>query len=194
MNISQWKNGDRTFFSLEVDDRLLVTNISNILVCCFVWNFILKPKTQNTTAKETFHFSLFFCLFSFSLASYFNILSQFHLIFTTIPTNSVPAPGYNLYKPSVLLPEPVCEVGLLCRLQPRTVRLDAAVAAAEPRQEPRPHHAPHLALRPRPHAPHHGHEPGHAGGGAAADRAQQEGPRRLPPRHHCHEIRGPVPG
>ena len=30
MNISQWKNGDRTFFSLEVDDRLLlmVTKIS----------------------------------------------------------------------------------------------------------------------------------------------------------------------
>ena len=24
MNISQWKNGDRTFFSLEVDDRLLL--------------------------------------------------------------------------------------------------------------------------------------------------------------------------
>ena len=26
MNISQWKNGDRTFFSLEVDDRLLLLN------------------------------------------------------------------------------------------------------------------------------------------------------------------------
>ena len=27
MNISQWKIGDRTFFSLEVDDRLLLVNI-----------------------------------------------------------------------------------------------------------------------------------------------------------------------
>ena len=26
MNISQWKIGDRTFFSLEVDDRLLLLN------------------------------------------------------------------------------------------------------------------------------------------------------------------------
>ena len=26
MNISQWKNGDRTFFSLEVHDRLLLIN------------------------------------------------------------------------------------------------------------------------------------------------------------------------
>ena len=28
MNISQWKNGDRTFFSLEVDDRLLLPNMN----------------------------------------------------------------------------------------------------------------------------------------------------------------------
>ena len=27
MNISQWKIGDRTFFSLEVDDRLLLMHI-----------------------------------------------------------------------------------------------------------------------------------------------------------------------
>ena len=27
MNISQWKIGDRTFFSLEVDDRLLLTRM-----------------------------------------------------------------------------------------------------------------------------------------------------------------------
>ena len=27
MNISQWKNGDRTFFSLEVDDQLLLLTI-----------------------------------------------------------------------------------------------------------------------------------------------------------------------
>merc|ERR1712155_243953 len=26
MNISQWKNGDRTFFSLEVDDQLLLAS------------------------------------------------------------------------------------------------------------------------------------------------------------------------
>ena len=28
MNILQWKNGDRTFFSLEVDDRLLLLHVS----------------------------------------------------------------------------------------------------------------------------------------------------------------------
>ena len=28
MNISQWKNGDRTFFSLEVDDRLLLSHLA----------------------------------------------------------------------------------------------------------------------------------------------------------------------
>ena len=27
MNISQWKNGDRPFFSLEVDDWLLLTGV-----------------------------------------------------------------------------------------------------------------------------------------------------------------------
>ena len=27
MIISQWKNGDRTFFSLEVDDRLLLFSV-----------------------------------------------------------------------------------------------------------------------------------------------------------------------
>ena len=30
MNISQWKIGDRTFFSLEVDDRLLL-----MFTCCW---------------------------------------------------------------------------------------------------------------------------------------------------------------
>ena len=28
MNISQWKIGDRTFFSLEVDDRLLLIYVA----------------------------------------------------------------------------------------------------------------------------------------------------------------------
>ena len=31
MNISQWKVGDRTFFSLEVDDRLLLTHNNTAL-------------------------------------------------------------------------------------------------------------------------------------------------------------------
>ena len=31
MNISQWKNGDRTFFSLEVDDRLLLTRVQFLM-------------------------------------------------------------------------------------------------------------------------------------------------------------------
>ena len=30
MNISQWKNGDRTFFSLEVDDRLLLMSTDSL--------------------------------------------------------------------------------------------------------------------------------------------------------------------
>ena len=32
MNISQWKNGDRTFFSLEVDDRLLLIEAFSVIV------------------------------------------------------------------------------------------------------------------------------------------------------------------
>ena len=31
MNISQWKIGDRTFFSLEVDDRLLLVDMYHVL-------------------------------------------------------------------------------------------------------------------------------------------------------------------
>ena len=32
MIISQWKNGDRTFFSLEVDDRLLLIYVARALL------------------------------------------------------------------------------------------------------------------------------------------------------------------
>ena len=35
MNISKWKNGDRTFFSLEFDDRLLLMGIHSSFTTFF---------------------------------------------------------------------------------------------------------------------------------------------------------------
>ena len=54
MNISQWKNGDRTFFSLEVDDRLLLfeavvtVNLTSLLVLTTL--FISVSKSLPPTA------------------------------------------------------------------------------------------------------------------------------------------------
>ena len=38
MIISQWKNGDRTFFSLEVDDRLLLIDIQCQVYLGLAWS------------------------------------------------------------------------------------------------------------------------------------------------------------
>ena len=46
MNISQWKNGDRTFFSLDVDDRLLL-----ILILINIYPQLLQihPRTSHSS-------------------------------------------------------------------------------------------------------------------------------------------------
>ena len=46
MNISQWKNGDRTFFSLEVDDRLL-------LLLALVGTFSMIVKSSRTFVSSS---------------------------------------------------------------------------------------------------------------------------------------------
>ena len=47
MNISQWKIGDRTFFSLEVHDRLLLLSISiSILLPALIFATTINPATS----------------------------------------------------------------------------------------------------------------------------------------------------
>ena len=58
MNISQWKNGDRTFFSLEVDDRLLLICISpqgagSALVVVATYSWCLRSTLAATDLPET---------------------------------------------------------------------------------------------------------------------------------------------
>ena len=52
MNISQWKNGDRTFFSLEVDDRLSLVGQSLIIEVLWFINPFLHCRWDLQRLRE----------------------------------------------------------------------------------------------------------------------------------------------
>ena len=58
MNISQWKIGDRTFFSLEVDDRLLLL-VTGPHAAVQEWAGLLSLASQPGESLEQLHV---FCL------------------------------------------------------------------------------------------------------------------------------------
>ena len=57
MNISQWKNGDGTFFSLEVDDRLLLieTHFEGLSFPCQVCGKTFRSRNALQIHNTRFH-------------------------------------------------------------------------------------------------------------------------------------------
>ena len=90
MNISQWKNGDRTFFSLEVDDRLLL--LSSVVVLAHDLSYMYIVHVQDDDWSPVSRTSAP-CLSNYTLVAHLDSAADMAAV-AAITASNVTVPGW----------------------------------------------------------------------------------------------------